>query len=246
MPRPVIGVCAAIDQVRYGPWDEVAVFLPRSYTDAVQGAGGVALLLPPDAEVAEKPSELLDRLDALIITGGSDVDPGLYGAEQHPRTARTWPERDRFELAVARAALERDLPLLGICRGMQVVNVALGGTLTQHLPEELGDDRHLTVPGTWAEHEVRLEPGSLAARAAGGERITVHTHHHQGIDALGEGLVPTGWSLSDDLLEAIELPDRGFALGVLWHPEQDQDPRVIDALVTAAGSRLSRRRPREA
>jgi putative glutamine amidotransferase len=237
MPHPVIGIGAAVEQVRYGPWNEVTMFLPRSYTDAVQGSGGMAVLLPP-IEAAAGPGELLDRLDALILAGGSDVDPGLYGADPHPRTARTWPKRDRFELTLAREALERDLPLLGICRGMQVINVARGGTLTQHLPEEVGDDRHLTVPGAWADHEVRLEPGSLAARAAGGERITVKTHHHQGIDALGEGLVPTGWSLSDDLLEAIELPDRRFALGVLWHPEQDQDPPVIEALVTAAGSRL--------
>ena len=236
MPRPVIGVCAAIDQVRYGPWDEVAVFLPRSYTDTVQGAGGVALLLPPDAEVAEEPGVLLERLDALILTGGSDVDPGLYGAEQHSRTARTWPERDRFELAVARAALERDLPLLGICRGMQVMNVALGGTLTQHLPEGLGDDRHLTVPGTWAEHEVRLEPGSLAARAAGAERITVKTHHHQGVSQLGADLVATGWSDADDLVEAIELPGRGFVLGVLWHPEEDPADRIITSFVSRVGS----------
>jgi putative glutamine amidotransferase len=194
----------------------------------------VAFLLPPDSEAAKAPGELIDRVDALILAGGSDVDPGLYGAEPHPETVRTWPERDRFDVAVAREALERDLPLLGICRGMQVLNVARGGTLTQHLPEELGDERHLVLPGTWAEHAVRLEPGSVAARAAGAERITVKTHHHQGIDALGEGLVPTGWSLSDGLLEAIELPDRAFALGVLWHPEQG-DPAVIAALVSAAG-----------
>jgi len=234
MPRRVIGLCAAIEQARYGPWDKVAVFLPRSYTDAVQGAGGAAVLLPPDPKTAEAPAELLDRLDALVLAGGSDVDPGAYGAERHLKTARTWPERDRFELALAREALERDLPLLGICRGMQVLNVARGGTLVQHLPEELGDERHLALPGTWAEHEVRLGPGSLAARAAGAERLTAKTHHHQGVAELGDGVVATGWSEGDEVVEAVELPDRGFALGVLWHPEEVEGDRVIGALVKAA------------
>jgi len=240
MPRPVIGVCAAIDQARWGPWEEVVMFLPRSYTDAVQMAGGLPVLLPPDPSAAESPDELLDRLDALVLTGGSDVDPHRYGAEASNTTVRTWPERDRFEVALAREAMERDLPLLGICRGMQILNVARGGTLVQHIPDELGDDRHLPVPGSFADHDVRLEPGSLAARAAGGERISVKTHHHQGVDALGEGLVASGWSEPDDLVEAIELPEQGFALGVLWHPEVGDNPQVIEALIEAA-SRPPRR-----
>ena len=233
MPRPVIGVCAAIEQARYGPWDELVVFLPRAYTDAVRSAGGAAVLLPPDPEAAEAPRELLDRVDALVLAGGSDVDPGCYGADPHPRTVRTRPERDRFEFALAREALARGLPLLGICRGMQVLNVARGGTLVQHLPEELGDDRHLTAPGIWAEHGVRLQPDSLAARAARAEHVTVTTHHHQGIGELGEGLVATGWSEEDEIVEAIELPSAGFALGVLWHPEQDATERVIPSLVSS-------------
>jgi putative glutamine amidotransferase len=236
MPRPVIGVCAAIEQVRYGPWDEVAMFLPRSYTDAVQGAGGVAVLLPPDAEAAEAPGELLDRLDALILAGGSDVDPSLYGAEPHPKTARTWPERDCFELALARRALERGMPVLGICRGMQVLNVARGGTLVQHLPRELGDDRHQPEPGTFTQHEVRLEPGTLAARAAGAERISVKTHHHQGVAELGVGLLATGWSEPDGIVEAIELADERFGLGVLWHPEEAPEDSVIPSFVAQVES----------
>ena len=235
MPRPVIGVCAAIEQARYGPWDEVVVFLPQSYTDAVRSAGGVAVLLAPDP-AAEAPGELLDRLDALVLAGGSDVDPGCYEADPHPRTARTRPERDRFEFALARETLERGLPLLGICRGMQVLNVARGGTLVQHLPDVLGDDRHLTAPGVWAEHGVRLQRDSLAARAAGAEHVSVATHHHQGVGELGDGLVATGWSEQDEIIEAIEFPRADFALGVLWHPEQG-DPAVIGALVAAARGR---------
>jgi putative glutamine amidotransferase len=231
MPRPVIGVCAAIERIRYGPWDEVGVFLPRSYTDSVRDAGGAAVLLPPDLEAAEVPAELLDRIDGLALAGGSDVDPACYSAEPHPKMGRSWPERDRFELALAREALQRGMPLLGICRGMQVLNVARGGTLVQHLPDVLGDEHHLATPGIWAEHTVRLQEGSLAARAAGAEHVSVKTHHHQGVDELGEGLVATGWSEADELIEAIELPDRGFVLGVLWHPERDPADPVIPSFV---------------
>jgi putative glutamine amidotransferase len=232
MPRPVIGVCAAIEEVRYGPWEEVVLFLPRTYTDAVREAGGAALLLPPDPEAAEAPGELLDRVDALVLAGGSDLEPTWYGTHRHPRTGRSWPERDRFELALAREALGRALPLLGICRGMQVLNVARGGTLVQHLPDVLEDDRHLAAPGTWAEHTVRLRAGSLAARAAGAEHVSVKTHHHQGVAKLGEELVASGWSDRDDLVEAIELPGRDFALGVLWHPERDPADPVIPSFVS--------------
>lgn len=146
----------------------------------------------------------------------------------------TNPARDRFELALARRALARELPLLGICRGMQALNAAAGGTLDQHLPETLDHDDHRPVPGVFGEHEVRLEPGSLAARAAAAERLTVRSHHHQGVAALGEGLLATGWSAADEVVEAIELPAGRFALGVLWHPEEDPEDRVIGAFVSAA------------
>ena len=188
---------------------------PRAYVDArCSGPAGSAIVLPPDDAAEADPDLLLDRLDALILAGGADVDPASYGAEPHPETKGTWPERDSFELALARRALERDMPLLGICRGMQLLNVARGGTLDQHLPELVGDERHRAVAGTFGDHEVRLAPGTLAAAAAGAERVGGQSHHHQGVDGLGEGLAVTGWSVEDDLIEAIELPGRRFALGV--------------------------------
>ena len=210
---PAIGICAAVERVSWGVWDGYEVTLtPRAYVRCVQGAGGIALLL----------------------AGGADIDPASYGAEPHPETTGTWPDRDRFELALARRALERDMPVLGICRGMQLLNVALGGTLVQHLPEALGANSHRTVGGTFSEHHVRLEPESLACTAAGVEGFVVWSHHHQGVDQLGEGLRVTGWSAEDDLPEAIELPGKRFALGVIWHPEEDEKSRVISALVEAA------------
>ena len=234
-----IGICAAIEQVRWGPWEETVTMAPRSYATAVQAAGGLALLLPPgDGTTSDA---VLDRVDALILTGGSDVDPAFYGAAPHPETKDTWPERDRFELGLARGALERGMPVLGICRGMQILNVALGGTLVQHLPDLLGHSDHRHTPGAFADHEVRLEPGSLAAAAAGAERVTVKSHHHQGVDDLGEGLAVTGWSVPDDVVEAIEVGDHPFALGVLWHPEEEERSRVVEALVSAARAEVGAR-----
>jgi putative glutamine amidotransferase len=210
--------------------------MPLPYVAAVQAAGGVALILAPDDVSAEQPDELLDRLDAVVLAGGTDVDPASYGARPHPEVGRTVPERDRFELALAHRALERELPLLGICRGMELMNVASGGTLVQHLPEQVGHEEHCHTPGQFADHEVELEPGSLAARAAGAERIAVKSHHHQGVDELGDGLVVTGWSVPDRVPEAVEDPERAFALGVLWHPEMDESSRLIGALVREAAA----------
>src|SRR4051812_45422865 len=175
---------------------------PLAYVDAVQDAGAIALLLPPDDAVAMAPDRMLDRLDALVLAGGADLDPATYGASPHPEVSGTSPERDRFELAVTHRALERELPVLGTCRGMQLLNVARGGTLVQHLPDVVGHERHRHTPGTFSDHRVRLAPGSLAARAAGAEVIDVQSHHHQGVDRLGEGLIATGWSTQDDVVEA--------------------------------------------
>jgi putative glutamine amidotransferase len=236
-----IGICTAIEQVQRGPWNEVAAMVQRSYADAVQREGALALLLPPDDDAASAPDPLLDRIDGLLLAGGSDVDPSFYGARRHPATERTWPERDRFELGLVRRALERGIPVLGICRGMQLLNVALGGTLVQHLPDLLGVDDHRVTLGVFGEHEVRLEPGSLAARAAGGERIVVKSHHHQGIDELGEGLIATGWGVGSELVEAVELPERRYALGVLWHPEEDGRSRVIASVVDASRAAVGAR-----
>jgi putative glutamine amidotransferase len=187
-------------------------------------------MVVPDERSVEAPDDVLDRVDALLLAGGVDLDPRSYGGEPDPRGGETVPERDEFELALARRALERDMPVLGICRGMQLLNVACGGTLEQHLPDRLGHEEHRHTPGAYADHEVALEPGSLAARAAGTERCAVKSHHHQGVAQLGDGLVASGHSLPDGVVEAVEDPDRRFALGVLWHPEEDRSSRVIAAL----------------
>jgi putative glutamine amidotransferase len=235
MPRPLIGVCAAVENADFGVWrDEPAVLLPLSYARAIHGAGGMMAMLPPDRRSTEDPDELLDRLDALVLGGGADIDPDSQGAEAHPETVGTNPDRDRFEIALARRALERGIPVLGVCRGMQILNVACGGTLDQHLPDRLGHERHRPVPGSWAEHEVRLEPGSLAATAAGSERLTVKTHHHQGVDSIPESLTASAWATDDASVEAIESADGEFVLGVLWHPEEDPEDSVIRSLVSRA------------
>src|SRR5437764_1538383 len=216
MPRPLLGVCAAVEPAASGVWkDEPSVLLPLSYARAIHGAGGMMAMLPPDRRASEDPGELLDRLDALVLGGGADIDPESHGAEAHPETVGTNPDRDRFEIALARSALERGMPLLGVCRGMQVMNVACGGSLEQHLPDRLGNEIHRPVPGSWAEHEVRIQPGSLAARAAGAERITVKSHHHQGVDVIAGNLTPTAWATDDESVEAIESRDGAFVLGVL-------------------------------
>jgi putative glutamine amidotransferase len=234
--KPVIGLCTALERARWSVWDLEAVLLPRSYVDAVQHAGGVALLLPPDPAAVKNPDLLLDLLDGLLLGGGSDMDPASYGAEPQPATIGTVPERDAFELALAHRAMERDMPFLGICRGMQVMNVARGGTLTQHLPDDYGHEDHRRSLGSFdnADHDVRLARGSLAARAAREELHGTKSHHHQGVEKVGEGLEVTGWATIDDLPEAIEAPGKRFALGVQWHPEADETSPLIAALVDEA------------
>jgi len=232
MGRPLIGVCAAIEPASFGVWkDEPAVLLPLSYSRAIHGAGAMVAMLPPDRRASEDPRELLDRIDALVLGGGADIDPESQGVEAHPETVGSNPDRDRFEIALALGALDRGMPLLGVCRGMQVLNVACGGTLDQHIPERLGHEIHRPVPGSWAEHDVRIEPGSLAARAAGTESLTVKSHHHQGIERVAENLKPSAWATDDESVEAIESGDGGFVLGVLWHPEEDPEDQVIPTLV---------------
>jgi len=231
--RPVVGVTTSLDEMTSGGWTELVAGTPAMYVAAVQRAGGRAVLLPPD----EDAEDALDGLDALIVSGAAgDTDPSHYGAEPHPATHPVAPLRDRFELGVTRAALERGLPVLGVCRGMHVLNVALGGTLEQHLPDVLGHGDHAGTPGVFAEHDVRLEQDSLAARAVGTPSARVKSYHHQGVRDLGAGLQATGWASRDGLVEAVER-DHGFVLGVLWHPEEDDASEVIGALVRAARER---------
>jgi putative glutamine amidotransferase len=236
MRRPVIGICTALEQARWTVWEREALLLSRAYVDAVQAAGALAYMIPPDAATAEDPDATLDPLDALVLAGGADVDPAAYGAEPHHCTTGTRPERDAAEIPLARRALERDIPVLGICRGMQLLNVALGGTLIQHLPDDVGHGDHRRHLGSFedADHDVRLAPGSLAARACEELLHATKSHHHQAVDALGDGIVATGWSELDDLVEAIELPEASWALGVQWHPEVDPRSRVVRSFVDEA------------
>ncbi len=232
--RPTVGITAATETVSYGSWKEVpALMSPVAYARAVQRAGGRPVLLVPDEADTADPTEVLSLVDAVILTGGAgDLDPNLYGHEPHPETGPVQEERDAFELALVRAAVGRGVPTLGICRGMQVLNVAYGGTVEQHLPDVVRHEGHRPVLGTFADHEVRLVPGSLAARTAGSEVASVKSHHHQGIKEVGEGLAVTGRATDDQTIEAIEDPAHPFVLGVLWHPEEDEKSRIIKTLVS--------------
>ena len=250
MTRPVIGICTALERARWSVWDQEAALLPRNYIQAVQAAGGLALLLAPDPLLVERPGEILDMLDGLMLAGGADIDPAAYGAAPHAETVDTVPARDAFELALVRAAIARELPVLGICRGMQLINVACGGTLLQHLPERFGHHEHRRVVGSFdgADHDVLLRAGSLAAGVAGESRHSTKSHHHQGVDRVGAGLTVSGISTLDELPEAIEWdespradsPASRFVLGVQWHPEADEQSPFVGALVAAAAAASGR------
>lgn len=233
MSRPTIGVTAATENISYGAWRDIpAIVSPASYVRAVQRAGGRPILLPPDPEDAADPNGVLGLIDALILTGGAgDLDPALYGEDPHPETGPIQERRDAYELALVRAAIEKRMPVLGICRGAQILNVAYGGGIEQHIPDTLGHDAHRHTPGAFADHDVTLRAGSLAARAAGAERNAVKSHHHQGIKSVGGGLLATGWA-EDDTVEAVEDPTCPFVLGVLWHPEEDEKSQLIEALIS--------------
>ncbi|MGA9859226.1 MAG: gamma-glutamyl-gamma-aminobutyrate hydrolase family protein, partial [Solirubrobacteraceae bacterium] len=238
-----IGISSPVTTATWGVWSQDAALLPVSYPRAVSRAGGIALLVAPDPLLTAHPDDLLARIDGLIVSGGNDVAPESYGDEPHPETKGAAPERDAFEIALIRRAVELDMPVLGVCRGMQVLNVAFGGTLIQHLPETVGHEDHRRVPGSFdnADHDVRLAADSLAAEAAGELLHPTKSHHHQGVDVIGEGLIVTGTSTLDDLPEAIELPGQRYVLGVQWHPEADEGSPVIASLVTAAAAYRSAR-----
>lgn len=225
MSRPLIGVSTYLESgARWGVWELEAALLPVGYPRLVQRAGGLAAMLPPDDTRCA--AEAVARLDGLVIAGGPDVEPVRYGAEREPRTGPPAPERDAWELALIEAALAARVPLLGICRGMQLLNVALGGTLVQHI------DGHAEAVGVFGGHAVKPVPGSLYAGVVP-EETFVPTYHHQAVDRLGEGLVPSAYA-ADGTVEAVELPSADWVLGVQWHPEMGQDVRVMGALVEAA------------
>jgi putative glutamine amidotransferase len=227
--RPVVGITTYVTPARWGSWDVEAALVPLEDVSAIERAGGRPLLVPPSDDGVD---ETLDALDGIVFSGGSDLDPELYGQEAHPETLGVVKERDRAELALLEAALARDMPVLAVCRGSQVLNVALGGDLVQHLPDVVGDEKHKHTPGTFSDHDVRLEGGSRVG-ALLGERAPVKSHHHQGFGRLGKGLTEVAWA-DDGTLEAVEDPSRRFAVGVLWHPEAGDDARLFEELVRQA------------
>jgi gamma-glutamyl-gamma-aminobutyrate hydrolase PuuD len=227
---PQIGLTASVERARHGAWDEESALLPLSYVSAVIRSGGWPVLLPP---APVDPQRVVALLDGLVVTGGPDVDPELYGAARHEQTGRTRRERDTWEVSLCRAALAADIPLLAICRGLQVLNVAQGGTLHQHLPEVVGHSLHRVALGQMQTNLVTLRPGSAAASILGPESEGL-CHHHQAIDQLGTGLDPVGVA-ADGTIEAVEVKGKSFALGVQWHPEDNpDDDRLFLALLDAA------------
>ena len=233
--QPLIGLSAYCEEARWAHWQSPAVLLPANYAQQVAAAGGIPVLLPPLPGVAAA----VDRLDGLLLTGGGDIDPGRYGAAPHPRTGRVSVPRDVAELELLDAAMGAGLPVLGVCRGMQLVNVARGGTLCQHLRNDAG---HTPAPGTFGSHPVRVAAGTRLAGILGadGDGVDVPTSHHQAVDRLGDGLVATAWA-EDGVIEGLEPSAAGdpFLLAVQWHPEAGTDPRLIHALVAAASARMS-------
>ena len=227
--RPVIGITSYAQDARWGVWHLPAALVPLAYVDAVERAGGRALLVPPAEDDVE---ETLNALDGIVFSGGVDVDPARYGAEAHPETDTPQARRDAGELALLTAALERDMPTLAICRGFQLLNVARGGDLVQHLPERVGNDDHKQVPGEFAVHPVEIRDGSrLAGIVGAGSQVM--SHHHQALGKVGAGLVETAWA-ADGTLEAVEDPSLRFAVGVQWHPEAGEDAALFEALVEQA------------
>lgn len=239
---PIIGVGAAREPARWAVWDLPAALVASNYLEAIEDAGGLPLLIPPSEMVSANPDLVIARIDGLLLTGGPDLDPAIYGAPTSPDTEETMPARDAPELVLARRAHELGLPVLGICRGMQVINVAFGGSLLQHVPAEVGHEEHRRRLGSFSgnEHDVSLAPSSEIASVEGRERISVHSHHHQAVEVVGKGLRITGVA-PDGVAEALEGADGGpYVLGVQWHPEADPASGVIASLVHAAAERATR------
>lgn len=227
--RPLIGITSYAEEVRMGVWQEESAVIPLAYVRAVEHAGGRPLVIPPVEEGIE---ETLDALHGIIFSGGGDLDPATYGADPHPSTDKPKPWRDGPELAMLRAALDRDMPVLAICRGSQLLNVARGGDLVQHLPDELAHEQHKEQPGSFSEHGVSIEPQSRLGTLLG-EHAPVKSHHHQGMGRIGDGLRPVAWA-EDGIVEGLEDPGKRYALGVLWHPEEGEDFALFQGLVDEA------------
>lgn len=234
--RPVVGITTYVEPARWGNWQLDAALIPFMYVQALERAGARPLLVPPSDDAVE---ETLDALDGLLLSGGADLDPESYGAEAHPQTSGVRPDRDRAELALLEGALARDMPVLAVCRGLQVLNVARGGDLVQHLPEVVGHEEHRAVPGVFSEHRVRIEERSRLGELLG-DRAPVQSHHHQGLGRVGRGLREVAWA-DDGTIEAVEDPSLRFAVGVLWHPEAGDDARLFEALVSEARAYRERR-----
>jgi putative glutamine amidotransferase len=226
--RPLIGITSYVEQARWGVWDTTAALVPYAYVQQVERAGGRAVVVPPAPDGVD---DVLSVLDGLLLAGGADIDPGRYGEPAHEQTTGLRPDRDAGELVLLEGALARDLPVLGVCRGMQLMTVAAGGRLEQHLPDTTGHEGHRPAPGVYGDHGVRLDAGSLVGKILG-DHVRVRSYHHQGVGDTGS-LTVTGWA-DDGTVEAVEDTGHRFAIGVLWHPEAGEDPRLFDALVAAA------------
>jgi putative glutamine amidotransferase len=234
MTGPIIGISCYLEPASWGAWRDVpATLIPQAYIAKVEQAGGVPLLIPPRVDAdPEWAWAVLGRLDGLILAGGVDIESGRYGADPHPSVQAARPDRDAAELALATAAVAADLPLLGICRGMQVMAVASGGLLEQHVPDRVGHLRHSPALGVYGQHEVRISDGSRLAGILGAA-VTVPSYHHQAVTS-HPGYLAVGWDPDDQTLEAFEDPAGRFRLAVQWHPEVGEDPRLFDALVAAS------------
>jgi putative glutamine amidotransferase len=231
--RPVVALTCYAEPASWGVWRDVpAVLVPSAYVRSLRDAGGHVVLLPPMEQLSDDDADrLLASVDALVVAGGVDVEPTRYGEQAHPTVQSSRPDRDDAELALVRAAVRADLPLLGVCRGMQVMAVAAGGALRQHLPEEVGSDVHSPAPATYGWNTVRTEPGTRL-REALGESVQVPCYHHQGV-ATHPGYVASAYA-DDGVTEAIEDRSARFRVGVQWHPEAGTDLRIFEALVAVA------------
>jgi putative glutamine amidotransferase len=243
---PVVGLTTYLERATQGVWDVRASFLPSQYLESVTASGAAAVLLPPQASPDRAADVVLDGLDGLILTGGLDVQPELYGAQRHPTTDPARPDRDAWEIALLRGALVRGIPVFGICRGLQLINVVYGGTLHQHLPEALGTERYKIGGGVFAENTVAVEPGTRLAGLVGAGDLRVHSYHHQGVDRVGDGLTVTART-DDGLVQALELPGDDYLVAVQWHPEENaEDRRLFLGLVAAASAHRDARISRDA